>query len=291
MTGGLPREDWYPVGGSGDLPPGAVRPAGLFGTDIACWRAESGGFHAWRNRCGHRGMRLSFGFVRGDRLACRYHGWRYDESGECAFVPAHPKMKGPRKAAVPAYASAEQDGLLWVSLGDGATVPPALAELAPDDGAFTFCRGVHLARPADDDLMDRISRLVFPPAAMLGDDGSAAGWRYDVRATDEDGIEAAWHRDDDPDRRAVVRYRSSRPHPGLILLTAESDGVAPESRLLAVQPVDDDATNLYVLVAAADGEAARPHAAHWARRVRWFLANDMADIRSYDPWTAEGAAA
>jgi len=38
--------------------------------DIAVWRSVSGVVNAWENRCPHRGMRLSHGFVRGESLAC-----------------------------------------------------------------------------------------------------------------------------------------------------------------------------------------------------------------------------
>jgi len=58
--------------------------------DLVVWRSASGVLSAWENRCPHRGMRLSHGFVRGESLACAYHGWHFECSGRCHYIPAHP---------------------------------------------------------------------------------------------------------------------------------------------------------------------------------------------------------
>ena len=50
--------------------------------------------HVWEDRCPHRGMRLSMGFVRSDRIACLYHGWQYGTDGHCLYIPAHPRDPG-----------------------------------------------------------------------------------------------------------------------------------------------------------------------------------------------------
>ena len=65
------------------------------GPEVAIWRDGSGAVHVWQDRCPHRGMRLSFGFVRGDELSCLYHGWRYGADGA---VPLHPRASRPDAA-------------------------------------------------------------------------------------------------------------------------------------------------------------------------------------------------
>ena len=62
------------VGLSKDLPNGRVMRAIVGEQDLVVWRSKSGVLSAWDNRCPHRGMRLSHGFVRGEALACVYHG-------------------------------------------------------------------------------------------------------------------------------------------------------------------------------------------------------------------------
>ena len=94
---------WQCVALSRDLPAGTVAGTRLGGREIALWRDEDGGAHAWEDRCPHRGMRLSFGFVRDGRLGCLYHGWSFDRAGICRAFPAHPEVAVPDSIAVPGY--------------------------------------------------------------------------------------------------------------------------------------------------------------------------------------------
>lgn len=108
---------WLPVALSGDLPPSRVMRAVIGqdeSLDLAVWRSQSGKVHAWDNRCPHRGMRLSFGFVRGERLSCIYHGWQYGDGGACKHIPAHPEMVPPEAICAKTFGCAEADGLIWV---------------------------------------------------------------------------------------------------------------------------------------------------------------------------------
>ena len=68
-TSPLEPDNWYAVGGSQGLPIGSVMPATILGKELVVWRDSGGAVHAWDNRCVHRGMRLSLGFVDGDMLA------------------------------------------------------------------------------------------------------------------------------------------------------------------------------------------------------------------------------
>ncbi|MEP0521242.1 MAG: Rieske (2Fe-2S) protein [Hyphomicrobiales bacterium] len=111
---------WMPVALAEDLAAGRVMRAVINADsvmDLAIWRSQSGKVHAWDNRCPHRGMRLSFGFVRGERLSCIYHGWQYGEGGACQHIPAHPDMKPPASICARTFDCKEDDGLIWVSPG------------------------------------------------------------------------------------------------------------------------------------------------------------------------------
>ena len=37
--------------------------------------------------CAHRGTQLSVGWVEGENVRCRYHGWMYDGTGQCVEQP------------------------------------------------------------------------------------------------------------------------------------------------------------------------------------------------------------
>jgi phenylpropionate dioxygenase-like ring-hydroxylating dioxygenase large terminal subunit len=119
---------WYPVSLAVDLAPGEVTGTRLLGHDIVLWRDAAGQPHAWEDRCPHRGMRLSFGFVRDGRLACLYHGWRYDSAGRCRAIPAHPELSPPATIRVPRHACAEACGLIWASAEPTEDPPPPPAD-------------------------------------------------------------------------------------------------------------------------------------------------------------------
>ncbi len=97
------------------MPAARVIRAQLGELDLAIWRSASGVLSAWENRCPHRGMRLSHGFVRGERLACLYHGWHYSTEGFCEIIPAHPELTPPKSFCTMQYGVVESSGIIWVS--------------------------------------------------------------------------------------------------------------------------------------------------------------------------------
>jgi nitrite reductase/ring-hydroxylating ferredoxin subunit len=125
---------WVPVALSVDVPAGAACPAVVDDAEIVVWRTASGRVQVWVDRCPHRGMRFSFGFVRGEEIACLYHGWQFAADGGCTRIPAHPDLTPPATICSDAYPSREADGLVWFWPERGATPdapPPSLAGLAP----------------------------------------------------------------------------------------------------------------------------------------------------------------
>ncbi|MFK0386987.1 Rieske 2Fe-2S domain-containing protein [Agrobacterium sp. NPDC090273] len=122
---------WAPVALSSDLPPLAVMPARLGTETVALWRSASGRVSASADRCPHRGMRLSHGFVRGESLSCIYHGWSYGQEGNCLKIPAHPGLVPPDSIRVATFTVTEQDGVIWAATVKPPADPPRLQGLVP----------------------------------------------------------------------------------------------------------------------------------------------------------------
>ncbi|MFT2214950.1 Rieske 2Fe-2S domain-containing protein [Rhizobium giardinii] len=122
---------WTPVALSADLPAGTVMPARTPAGSIALWRSDSGRTAASADRCPHRGMRLSHGFVRGEALSCIYHGWSYAQAGNCLRIPAHPGLVPPETIRVATQRVEEADGLIWVAVGEPTAHPPRMEGLVP----------------------------------------------------------------------------------------------------------------------------------------------------------------
>ncbi|MFZ1470725.1 MAG: Rieske 2Fe-2S domain-containing protein [Paracoccaceae bacterium] len=123
--------DWCAAGLADDVPPKVVIAAQCNGVELAVWRSASGKLSAWKDRCPHRGMRLSHGFVRGETLSCIYHGWVYGTSGACQHIPAHPDLTPPNAIRAEAYDCVEEGGVLWLAPAGTASAPPDLKGLIP----------------------------------------------------------------------------------------------------------------------------------------------------------------
>jgi nitrite reductase/ring-hydroxylating ferredoxin subunit len=165
----MPEAAWVAIGGSSGLARRAVMPAIVRGTELVVWRDPQGAVHAWANQCPHRGMRLSFGTVdEKGRLACRYHGWRYGPDGKCAAIPAHPDRPPPDDVAVPTYASAERDGLIWVALSDA----PALPAIAGPEERLLFCRSLVAYGPVEA-VIDATGHEIVPGVLRGESEGGA----------------------------------------------------------------------------------------------------------------------
>ncbi|WP_155096986.1 Rieske 2Fe-2S domain-containing protein [Paracoccus aestuariivivens] len=135
--------NWTPAALSQDIPSGSAAPGQLGDKDIVIWRSASGRIAAWSDRCPHRGMRLSHGFVRGEFLSCIYHGWRYGDGGQCHRIPAHPELTPPEAIKVPVFAVVESGGIVWVAEKDAEP-----ADLPMEFAGFASFRTIRTTVPA-----------------------------------------------------------------------------------------------------------------------------------------------
>jgi len=139
---------WIPVAFAGDVPAGVAAPAIVAGREVVVWRTAGGDVRAFADRCPHRGMRLSFGFVRGETLACLYHGWRWRADATCAAVPAHPDLAPPPSLRADAYVVTEASGLVWIASAPQDTPPPEIGADARPLASLVCERPAGAARAA-----------------------------------------------------------------------------------------------------------------------------------------------
>jgi len=109
---------------------------------IVLYRTQDGTAVALGDRCVHRRYPLSLSGRDGDRIVCGYHGFTYEPSGACVYVPAQTRI--PRTARVPAYPVVEQDSLVWVWIGDPERADAGIIPRAPwlSSPAYTTVRGM-----------------------------------------------------------------------------------------------------------------------------------------------------
>lgn len=125
---GLLRENWYIAGLARELSVSSSRPLStvLYETPLVIYRDEKGKLQAALDRCLHRGAKLSEGTCVQGRLRCPYHGWTYGADARLCDVPSEGQEKAPPKTrwALPTFPVFEQDGVIWVWMGEKA--PPSL---------------------------------------------------------------------------------------------------------------------------------------------------------------------
>jgi 5,5'-dehydrodivanillate O-demethylase len=113
------RRFWHPVQRARDLERGKARPLEVLGERFTVYRDQSGIAHVSAFRCAHRGAQLSIGWVEGDALRCRYHGWKFDSAGQCVEQP-NEDQPFCAKVKIPVYPTREDYGLIFAYLGEGA---------------------------------------------------------------------------------------------------------------------------------------------------------------------------
>jgi phenylpropionate dioxygenase-like ring-hydroxylating dioxygenase large terminal subunit len=252
-----------------------VRPSRLLGQDIVLWRAQdrpATGFvaeaapppiHAWRDLCLHRGAKLSGGRVIAhedwgaaptDCLACPYHGWEYDATGQCVRIPAAPAQPPPEKARLTTYRSQDKYGFIWVSLGEPQRDVPEFPEWGDtefrkvDAGPYTFrAQGPRII----ENFLD-VGHFPFVHAGLLGDPKHTEVGEYQVDVND-DGIVAKNIPifQPDPDGTgwgAEVRYtyRALRP---LTAYFTKANENRRFSMINFVTPVDENTSDSWGLMA------------------------------------------
>lgn len=121
---------WTPIALSRDVPAGVTRAVLVDGRELVIWRGD-GAAHVWEDRCPHRGMRLSLGFVRDNSLNCLYHGWQYGASSSCIRIPAHPDLAVSPTIKANAYETTEAGGLVWVRLAGTEPLPTLTDDVTP----------------------------------------------------------------------------------------------------------------------------------------------------------------
>jgi nitrite reductase/ring-hydroxylating ferredoxin subunit len=183
------------------------------------WRDSKGELHANQNRCPHRGMRLSFGFVRDDRLNCLYHGWSYDSGGQCRHIPAHPTLTPPRTVCLQTFAVRERYGTIWLATGN--------------DGGST-----ELTSPLDQlalplDLQATPVRSLYVAASLPRVRQTLAQWTPHAHAPGQTAPASF-----------VFERKALSTDAGTVIL--RSDALPPQGALFALQHVGDGRTGIHL---------------------------------------------
>ena len=131
VMGDLMRRYWIPAVFSSEIAKdGVPHRTRLLGEDLLVLRLTSGKVATMSPSCPHRGASLFFGRNEEEGLRCVYHGWKFDELGQCIDMPSEPpesNFKG--KVSHVAYRTIERNGLIWIYMGPEQDNPPSHPDL------------------------------------------------------------------------------------------------------------------------------------------------------------------
>jgi phenylpropionate dioxygenase-like ring-hydroxylating dioxygenase large terminal subunit len=88
----------------------------LLGEHVVLYRTAGGSVVALPDRCPHRRYPLSRGRCEGDLLVCGYHGFTFDESGQCVAVPGQDRV--PSRADLRPYELVQHGPWIYIWMGD-----------------------------------------------------------------------------------------------------------------------------------------------------------------------------
>jgi len=116
--GRLLRWYWHPIAAATQLDENPVMRVKLLGETLVLYRNRRGGLGLIGERCAHRRVDLVFGMPEPEGLRCPYHGWLYDETGQCLEMPAEGENSTfPSRVKIDAYPVQELAGLIFAYLG------------------------------------------------------------------------------------------------------------------------------------------------------------------------------
>ncbi len=276
--------DWHVVAYAPNLPEGLPVAARLLGEDLVLWRVGER-VHVWRDLCLHRGTRLSLGTVRDDTLICAYHGWTYNQEGQCIRFPAHPEQTPPAKAHATVYTAWVRYDWVWVTLGTPTRDIPSFPQW--DDAGF---RKVHCGPyafkasgpRAIENFLD-VTHFPFVHAGYLGDPAHATINDYEVEVTRE-GVTArditVWQ--PDPDGSGVgahvtYAYEVIRP---LTARFVKSSAGPRFAMYFTVTPVAGDACIAWTYVALDYGDQTEQEIRDFENLITW---QDVPIVESQRP--------
>jgi phenylpropionate dioxygenase-like ring-hydroxylating dioxygenase large terminal subunit len=113
----LIADRWYAILTPDEIP--ADRPVAFrrLGQELVFWRDGDGRIVAALDICPHRRAKLSPGILKDGCIECPFHGFRFDRSGACVEIPAHPGRPISGAMSLHTFPIREEHGFIWLWTG------------------------------------------------------------------------------------------------------------------------------------------------------------------------------
>ncbi|MBD8590377.1 aromatic ring-hydroxylating dioxygenase subunit alpha [Peribacillus simplex] len=117
--GELLRRYWHPIAISTDVEKiGTIKKLKILDEELVLYRDKSNNLGLVADRCAHRGVSLEYAIPDECGLRCQYHGWLYDQTGQCVEQPNEPEDSTFKKRIkISGYEVRELGGLVFGYMG------------------------------------------------------------------------------------------------------------------------------------------------------------------------------
>ena len=152
------RNQWYAILDSKELKENKLVGVKRLSEKLVLWRKSDGTIGCIYDQCCHRGVELSCGEIKNDRVQCPFHGFEYNEEGRVEVIPANGRNADvPDNFKVHSYRAREEYGFIWLWYGDDRDQLPEIPffeDLKKDFtyGGFWESWNVHYTRAIENQL-------------------------------------------------------------------------------------------------------------------------------------------
>lgn len=118
----------------------------IVGHELVVFKNEKGEVAVLEDRCCHRNVHLSLGYIQGENIKCGYHGWEYNLDGKCVHIPVIESDKISDKACVKRYLTEFKYNTYWVFIGDENLSKEVSIPEMPELDNLPFVHNAHILK-------------------------------------------------------------------------------------------------------------------------------------------------
>lgn len=256
---------WHPVAFLHDIKDKPVA-ARLLDVNLVIYRTSEG-ITVAKDRCMHRGTKVSLGWVQDDLLVCPMHGLHYDGQGVCRKIPSIADSKAviPEKLRLKTYRTEQRYGMIWVCLKEKPAWPlpfwrhledPQYQPVFIPQGKWQVAAGRHVENFND------VAHFPWVHGATFGGEMEAAYPLYRVEQTDyglsfklpylELGNRFPDGKDELKQREVVYRYELTFPFSTLLEVDVQGSDYT-QVIFDAVCPISAHESGIFQIIADNSG--------------------------------------
>jgi len=253
------RNQWYTILESNEVNSSKPLAVKRMGEKLVLWRDSSGKVTCMHDICPHRRVALSMGQILGDCLECPFHGFQFDQRGQCQLIPANGQNTPvPKAFRVDTYPTFEAHGLITIWWGEPRQDLPPVPFFEALDDTFSYITirdhwATHYSRAIENQL--DVVHLPFLHRTTIGRSGhklvNGPLVRWEDHAFERDRLNLWMNNQLDTGQRPLKPDEMPEPtgHPGLQFQFPNiwHNWISDEVRVFAAfAPIDDENTLMYV---------------------------------------------